>query len=1196
MQLKHLILSSGSIQRVWLVAIFVIFATGTVISFAQSAASTAATDEIRIVELQGTVEISAAGTTTWTTTHADQVLHPFDRLRTGVNSRVALRWSDQSIVPFGASTELEVLPPNSPQAQSGLHLIRGVISFFHRDRPGRIQIITRGAVAGVEGTEFVMRVDDADATTISLVDGKVRFSNAQGTLILTNGEQAVAVPGGVPARTTGFIANNLLQWCFYYPAVVDPEELPFTAGEQNSLADSLAAYRNGDLPAALKNYPGGRTNLSDSELVYEATLLLSVGEVEKAGAALSSISTTNERPRRLAAALQELVAAVKRQPSAANTNSQLASELLAESYYEQSRAIRETSLQNALNLARQAAIVSPKSGFAWERVAELEFSFGQTKNALADLDNSLALAPRNAQALALKGFLLAAKNDSRGAITWFDRALAADPALGNAWLGRGIGRIHNGDANGGREDLLVAAALEPQRAELRSYLGKAYANVDDFPRATRELQLAKKLDRADPTAWLYSALLDQEDNHVNDAIRDLEKSQALNDNRSVYRSQLLLDQDSAVRNSDLAGMYQDAGMFDVSLREAGRAVSADYANYSAHLFLANSYEQLRSPTWSNLRYDTPALSEFWTANLLAPTGAGWLSSSISEQPYARMFDENHFGGDSDTTYLSRGAWTETADLYYTSDKFSYDVGTSYLYDPGQRPNDDFENREVDVNLKWQLSPQDSLFGAVQLARIIYGDKNEYYNQSSASPDFRQTETQAPNVFLGYHHEWSPGVHTLFLATRQVADESAYAGDARQHIGYFDGDTYKSVFTFVNSENVELSPEEYSTELQQIWEQADHATIIGARYDWGDVRYQNSESEVDGGPYASTFFPNPNPFITQDFKLDYDHFIIYGYHNWQIADSFALNLGLSYDYLYQPADVGTTPFAAGEKTTGQLSPKIGFIWTPARNTTFRAAYTRSLSDFAGSQSYGLEPTEVAGFNQSYRSIIPESAAGDTSGSRFDTFDVSFEQKFDTGTYVGLSGEILYSKLQELEGAFIALTYSTSNFFTFPLGLNKSLDYRERSITFTVDQLLGKQWTAGANYRLSQANLDVNYVDVPDAQYLAPDPNYAPFQPRQSYQSVLHTVNLHANWNHPSGLFSILEGNWYHQSNSGFSPAEPGDDFWQFNAYAGWRFWHRRAELTVGLLNLTGQNYQLEPLNLYNEMARSRTFLARFKFSF
>src|SRR5208282_254367 len=124
-------------------------------------------------------------------------------------------------------------------------------------------------------------------------------------------------------------------------------------------------------------------------------------------------------------------------------------------------------------------------------------------------------------------------------------------------------------------------------------------------------------------------------------------------------------------------------------------------------------------------------------------------------------------------------------------------------------------------------------------------------------------------------------------------------------------------------------------------------------------------------------------------------------------------------------------------------------------------------------------------------------------------------------------------------------------------------------------------------LSQANLNLGYPQLPG--------NLNP-QLDQSLESLLQTVNLHANWNHPSGLFSILEGNWYHQNNSGFTPAEPGDDFWQFNAYAGYRMLHRRVEFTVGLLNLFDQNYSLEPLNLYNEMARSRTFLARLKISF
>ena len=63
--------------------------------------------EIRIVELQGKVEIIPAGASTGVrTTETNQVLHPSDRLRVGPKSRVAVRWSDQTIVSFGALTGL----------------------------------------------------------------------------------------------------------------------------------------------------------------------------------------------------------------------------------------------------------------------------------------------------------------------------------------------------------------------------------------------------------------------------------------------------------------------------------------------------------------------------------------------------------------------------------------------------------------------------------------------------------------------------------------------------------------------------------------------------------------------------------------------------------------------------------------------------------------------------------------------------------------------------------------------------------------------------------------------------------------------------------------------------------------------------------------------------------------------------------
>jgi len=98
------------------------------------------------------------------------------------------------------------------------------------------------------------------------------------------------------------------------------------------------------------------------------------------------------------------------------------------------------------------------------------------------------------------------------------------------------------------------------------------------------------------------------------------------------------------------------------------------------------------------------------------------------------------------------------------------------------------------------------------------------------------------------------------------------------------------------------------------------------------------------------------------------------------------------------------------------------------------------------------------------------------------------------------------------------------------------------------------------------------------------------------AILHQVTLYANFNHPSGLFAQANTIWTQQSNQHYTPDIPGDDFWQVNLYLGWRFYRRHAELRFGLLNVTDQDYRLNPLNLYNESPRSRTVAVNFKFYF
>jgi len=96
--------------------------------------------------------------------------------------------------------------------------------------------------------------------------------------------------------------------------------------------------------------------------------------------------------------------------------------------------------------------------------------------------------------------------------------------------------------------------------------------------------------------------------------------------------------------------------------------------------------------------------------------------------------------------------------------------------------------------------------------------------------------------------------------------------------------------------------------------------------------------------------------------------------------------------------------------------------------------------------------------------------------------------------------------------------------------------------------------------------------------------------------MNQVNLYGIFNHPCGFFAQLGGVWSQQSSSGYTPSLSDEAFWQFNVFAGYRFLQRRVEVAVGLLNFTSQDYKLNPLTLYNELPRERTFTASLKVFF
>jgi outer membrane receptor protein involved in Fe transport len=385
---------------------------------------------------------------------------------------------------------------------------------------------------------------------------------------------------------------------------------------------------------------------------------------------------------------------------------------------------------------------------------------------------------------------------------------------------------------------------------------------------------------------------------------------------------------------------------------------------------------------------------------------------------------------------------------------------------------------------------------------------------------------------------------------------------------------------------------YSTELQQIWQQGDHNTILGGRFQVGEFHTSNLQTNPVVLGEIIGFFDPTAPLAQQDVRSDFERLTFYGYHYWQIFPALQLVGGLAYDWIQFPENFRAPPVTDREKTVERLSPKAGFIWTPNGDTALRFAYARALAGASADQGILLEPSQVAGVNQAFRSILPESIGGAEAGAKFEIFGLALEQKIGYGTYLGISGQILRSQVERTLGTF---EFTGESFFAQPSSTPESLDYTERTLLFTANQLVGKTWSLGASYRLTQADLKDDFTEIPEPG--TPDFFILGFRPRQNLSAVLHQVALNTIYNHPNtGLFADFQAIWYRQSSQGYSPPLPGDDFWQLNIFAGYRFPRRKAEVRIGVLNLTDQNYRLNPLTLYNELPRGRTFAARLQFSF
>ena len=1146
----------------------------------EAADTKAATSSIRILSTQGQVDVSKRSSSSWIPARVNLALSPGDLIRTGRRSKAALQMTDKTVLKIRQLTSMVIQPPEQKGEKDTLNLNSGSVYFFSRESPKEVPFRTSLSSGAIRGTEFELTAVEGGATTLSMLDGLVDLFTPLGNVSARGGEQVLIEQGKAPRKTPMLNPESVIQWTLYYPGILDTSELQWTEVAPPEIwREPLKAYRLGNLLKAIDVMPSAKDEGEEEAAhILRAAIWLAHGEITKAEAALDTQWTKSQHGE-LSMALKSLMLQLfsggqGKKETAEKEAIITRTMMLVRSYLSQA----SNQLEEALSWAQKAAEKSSTFGYAWARLAELHFSFGEHRQTMAALVKANQISPENAQARALEGFVQLANMQPKKALASMQKAIEMDAGLANAWFGKGLAKFKLGQTTEARQDMQAAIILEPQRSLLRSYLGKAYEADGEWIAAQRELERAKVLDPNDPTPWLYSALIQYRKNHLISAITDLQESIRLNDFRSVYRSRSLLDRDQSIRQANLAVMYQDAGMHSWSQREAAQSIEKDYTNASAHLFLANSYDALRDPRQLNLRYETPWASELLLAQLLMPAGSAQLSRQVSQNEYTALFDQQSFHLINTTEYQSSGLWDQSTSHFGNLPEFSYAVDVDYRNDPGQRPNNDVENLSVWTSTKFNLTPQDELLIQVVYSDYKSGDVAQYHTQANGSKTQRVQEEQEPLSFLGYHRVWHPDSHTLFLSS--YFDDTFERRDPNAIIPLLDRDRSGKV-TGVNPFAFDLNYQRrlkgFSAEVQQILKSESHTFIGGARYQYAEVDTASRLNRL-GTAFPPIF---STPAAEQHIRPQLDRLSFYGYHYYQLTEKLMSYLGASVDKLGYPINTEVPPVSREEETKTQVSPKVGFRYRPLDQTTLRAAYSKSLGGVFFDQSIRLEPTQMAGFVNAYRSVLPESAAGILPGAEQDVADLAWDQQLGPKTFLNVFAQWLRSN-----GARSLGTFDFYRLPADPADTPQSLDYEEKSLMISINRLIDPWLFVGNNYRLSHATLDTALTQIPN--------QVLPTAESRSY-AILHQIELFAGIQHPSGFFARVEGSYNMQSHKGTQQLR-NESLWQSNLWAGYRFWQRRGELSAGILNVEDRDYQLHPVHYYDELPRERTFTARFRLSF
>jgi Tfp pilus assembly protein PilF len=458
----------------------------------------------KVVSIEGNVQVRRADEMQWRPVAINESVCSGDVLDVQPHSRAALVLRNEAVLRLDQNTVVNFAPSEHDRV-SVLELLSGAAHFFSRT-PRSLKINTPFVNAAVEGTEFFVRVE-RDQTSLSVFTGRVLAVNDFGSLVLENGQSAEAQTGKAPVLKVVVRPRDAVQWALYYPPILEEarqghtHELAAAPQPSPPLAEELLGDGR-QTPRAARHPEPPAASADAHALNLQAARLLAVGCVAEATTALDQ-ALRGDPASSDVYALQAIIAVVQNDKAralqlagrAVDLNGRSAAAAIALSYAQQA----SFDLPGATRSLQTAVHNAPQNALALARLAELWLSQGYLDRAEEEARRAASLNPYLGRTQTVLGFAYLTRIKTEESRKAFEQAIELEQGDPLPRLGLGLAKIRDGDLKGGRQEIEIAADLDPNNSLVRSYMGKAYYEEKRGRLASDQFAIAKELDPKDPT-------------------------------------------------------------------------------------------------------------------------------------------------------------------------------------------------------------------------------------------------------------------------------------------------------------------------------------------------------------------------------------------------------------------------------------------------------------------------------------------------------------------------------------------------------------------------------------------------------------------------------------------------------------------------------------------------------------------------